>query len=343
VPASNCHAEPHRLRAEAMNIPELSVVIVNYNTSGLLKQCLQSLTSTKGSLALEIIVVDNASNDDSVSICEELFPEVRIIRNDTNVGFGRANNQGISVSNGGFVLLLNSDTTLLHSSLEMMLRPVSQHSTIGVVGCRLLDADGSSQPSCMKFPNLRLVLIQELMLYKLSKRFPRPFFEPPYLDVAKDCDWVFGTAMLIRKKALEASGLFDPNIWMYSEEMELCYRIRGAGWRVLFDPGAKVIHLGEGPKFLKMRGLLYFFKKHFSSPTYFAVYSMVAAGAALRVFLWSVWIALNIVRGRGIGHGIIEARSNWALIVKLLRPLAPFLNGVTGGGKVTQESQTMGK
>lgn len=319
-----------------MNFPDLSVIIVNYNTSSLLKQCLQSLICTKGSLELEIIVVDNASIDDSVNICEELFPEVGVIRNDKNVGFGRANNQGITASKADFVLLLNSDTTMLQSSLVTMLKPMYQHPDIGVVGCRLLNPDGNFQPSCMKFPNLRLLLIQEFMLYKLSKRFPRIFFEPPYLNVAKDCDWVFGTAMLIRKKALDVSGLFDPNIWMYAEEMELCYRIREAGYRVLFDPEAKVIHLGEGswkkrsysPTFLKMKGLLYFVKKHFSSPTYWAVYSMVAAGAALRIFIWAVWIALNIVQGRKIDPGVIEARTNWALLVKLLWPLAPFINGV---------------
>jgi GT2 family glycosyltransferase len=306
-------------------MPSLSIVIVNWNTRDLLQNCLRSLFASPVSFAMEVIVVDNASCDDSVMMCRELFPEVKVVENAENLGFGRANNQGIDCSNAEIALLLNSDTIVPPGALDGMLKAMEDRS-IGMLGCRLLNPDGSFQQSCMRFPSLPLMAIQELMLYKLSQRLPRHFVEPPWQEVPADCDWVFAAAVMIRKNAVKGVGGFDPSIWMYSEEMELCYRLNANGWRIRFDPTIKIFHLGEGswkeasysPTFLKMTGLLYFFRKHHSYRAYLTARWLSLCGATLRLFLWWVWTQLHCADGVSTRRGLAEISSHMVFIKKML-------------------------
>lgn len=272
------------------------MIIVNWNTKQLLKDCLQSIVSVGKNVAMEIIIVDNGSADGSVEMCEEFFPEFHLIKNKTNLGFGYANNQGILASRSELLLLLNSDTLVKPGSIGKMVSRMQIDTSVGVLGCRLINSDGSNQVSCMNFPSLKTVLVERLLLYKLSIKLPKTEIEPPYTLSEIPCDWVLGACMLIRKRALEDVGLFDTNIWMYGEELELCYRIKAAGWKIVFYPDATIVHLGGGSwksksysaTLLKMTGLLYLFKKHYSITTFFMVFILSAAGALLRYFLWAV-------------------------------------------------------
>ena len=300
--------------------PELSVVIVNWNTLEMLKNCLESVLAATSGLPVEVLVVDNASTDGSVEMCEKFFPEVGLIKNGKNLGFGQANNQGILASKANLVLLLNSDTIVFPDSVEKMIKRMREDPSIGVLGCRLIRPDRSYQPSCMNYPSIKRVLVERLLLYKLLPNLPQTAIEPPYILLQIECDWVVGAAMLIRKRAIEIAGLFDPNILMYAEEMELCYRIKAAGWRIVFNPDAKIIHFGGGswseethsPTFLKMIGLLFFFRKHFSIATYFAVFLLTGVGAMLRLFIWTL---LYIYRRNERPRILLEIRSNLTFLV----------------------------
>jgi GT2 family glycosyltransferase len=298
---------------------ELSVIIVNWNTSQLLYNCLQSLASIQKNFSWEIIVIDNGSVDDSVEMCRKFFPDVNLIINKNNMGFGYANNQGISASNSNLVLLLNSDTIVHANSIEEMIRQIQLDTSIGVLGCRLINSDGSFQASCMNFPNLTTVFVERFLLYKLPMKLPQTAMEPPYISSKIPCDWVMGACMLVRKKALDEAGLFDTNIWMYGEEMDLCYRIKKAGWKIIFYPAALIEHLGGGSwkeksysaTLLKMAGLLYFFKKHYSFATFFIVFLLSTVGAFLRYLLWT---GLYIYKK---DEGVLqEMRSNGKFLAK---------------------------
>lgn len=306
--------------------PDLSIIIVNWNTRELLRQCLQSVRDAAGRLSLETVVVDNGSSDGSPAMCRESFPEVRLIENDRNLGFGSANNIGVAASGSDLLLLLNSDTVVLPDALEVMVRRMRENPALGVLGCRLLNADRSHQASCMRFPAIRLLAIQELMLYRLSRRLPRMFLEPPTACALTRCDWVYGAAMLVRREAFVEAGGFDPAIWMYAEEMDLCYRIRAGRWEIAFEPGAQVIHFGEGswksndysPSYLKMVGLLHFYRKHYSRRTCLVARVLVTAGAALRLLGWSGWTLLHAARSEKRRFGLCQARSHLRFIAHSL-------------------------
>jgi GT2 family glycosyltransferase len=224
-----------------------------------------------------------------------MFPHVRLIENKSNLGFGRANNQGVEASAGAFCWLLNSDTVVPSGrTLETMHRRIISDPLIGVVGCRLFNSDGSTQLSCMRFPTPGLLLLQETMLYRFVPRRFRLFVEPPLIAEPRDCDWVFGASMLIRRDLFRALGGFDAQIWMYGEEMELCYRIRCAGFKIIFDPTFGVIHLGEGswlgdaarPILLRHLGLLYFYRKHYGNRWACLAWVAVMIGCGLRCLVW---------------------------------------------------------
>jgi GT2 family glycosyltransferase len=307
-------------------MPQLSIVIVNWNTRDLLRDCLKSIFASPRDFVVEVIVVDNDSNDDSVRMCHETFPAVKVLQNAANLGFGRANNQGIDLCSAEIALLLNSDTIVPSGALEEMLKTMTEDPSIALLGCRLLNADGSFQQSCMRFPSIPLVAIQELMLYKLSSKLPRLFVEPPWKQTPADCDWVYAAAVMIRTSAVKDVGGFDPNIWMYSEEMELCYRLKKQNWRIRIDPAVKIFHLGEGswrktsysPTFLKMTGLLYFFKTHHSYGAYLAAKWLTLCGATLRLFMWGVWTQLHFADSASTRRGLAEISSHFLFIKKML-------------------------
>ena len=227
--------------------PTLSVVVISWNTRELLKNCLESIersTHTWEGASLETYVVDNASSDLSANMVHDDFPWVQLIKNPENVGFARANNQALRASHGKYVMLLNSDTEVLPNALETMIQFMDAHPRAGACGPQLLNGDDSLQTSC--YPMLtparefwRLIFLEPLWhratyaQKRLNQNDPRP------VDVIK------GACFLLRQDALDEVGLLDEQYFMYTEEVDLCYRLAKAGWRIWWTPQAKVKHYGE--------------------------------------------------------------------------------------------------
>ncbi len=257
---------------------ELAVVIVNWNTAAYLERCLNAVYAAQGGLDLEVWVVDNASQDGSVALVRSRFPQVQLIANPENVGFARANNQALRALRAEFALLLNSDAFLQAGSLERMLAAMRAHPECGGLGCRLLNPDGSLQRSCYAFPTLATEVWQTLWLDRLFPRSPvfGKFLMTDWaMDEAREVDVVMGACLLLRRQALEQVGLLDEDYFMYSEEVDLCYRLAQAGWKVRYAPEAEAVHIWGGSSGLvKVESLLrlyrsrvQFFRKHYGAGT----------------------------------------------------------------------------
>jgi N-acetylglucosaminyl-diphospho-decaprenol L-rhamnosyltransferase len=224
--------------------PDISVVVVNYNTGHLLARMFAALDAATASLKMDVIVVDNASSDDSIAILESKFPIVTLIRNATNVGFGRANNQAIPHARGRYVLLLNTDAFVATDTLEKTIAFMAEHPRCGVLGVKLVGEDGSLQPSCRYFPTPWNVFLQRT---GLSWLFPRSRLVD---DMSWDhasvrlCDWVPGCYYLVRSEVVCQVGLFDPRFFLYYEEVDHCRAVKTAGWEVIYYPYTEVMHIG---------------------------------------------------------------------------------------------------
>jgi N-acetylglucosaminyl-diphospho-decaprenol L-rhamnosyltransferase len=212
----------------------LSVIIVSWNVRDLLQRALNSVyASWDDRSELEVIVVDNASHDDSVAMLRTTFPDVHIIANAENRGFTGGNNQGLAAATGEFLLLLNPDTEIVADALPRMVDYIRAHPDVGMVGPQLLNPDGSVQSSRRHFPTLPVLFLESTWLEKL---IPRKLLRHYYAqeqpdDAIQDVDWITGAAMLTRREAFAQVGGMDEGFFMYSEELDWCRRIRGAGWR----------------------------------------------------------------------------------------------------------------
>jgi N-acetylglucosaminyl-diphospho-decaprenol L-rhamnosyltransferase len=204
---------------------DLSIIIVNYNTRDYLARCLESLAGISGMCA-EIIVVDNASNDLSVEMVNARFPEAILIANVENRGFAKANNQAIAVSKGRYLYFLNPDAEVRKGALEAMISHMERHPDIGLAGTRLVNPDGSGQPS-------------------VESRYPGQKHAGKEIAGLKgDIAWVLGASMIARRLAIEHVGGFNEDYFLYGEEQDLCLRLRRAGWAIGYIPDAVVLHWG---------------------------------------------------------------------------------------------------
>ncbi len=232
---------------------DVSVVMVNYNTLGLLRDSLGSLYRKHPNVSFEVWVVDNGSGDGSGQMVRERFPQVNLIQNRTNLGFAKAANKAIRKSRGEYVLLLNPDTSVLPNAIEELVKFMDGHPEAGAAGAKLLYPDGTLQPTCRAFPRYSLLFFGRESL--LTKLFPENRFSRRYLlrdlDYSRiqEVDFVAGAAMIVRRGILDEVGLFDEDFFLFAEDTDLCYRIKKKGWKVYFVPQALIVHhLGASMK-----------------------------------------------------------------------------------------------
>lgn len=223
----------------------LSIIVVSWNTRALLRECLASIAEHLAAVAHEVVVVDNASDDGSPDMVEADFPKVRLLRNEENVGFGRANNQAMRVAGGHWLLLLNSDTLLTDGSVASLLEQVKHQPEVGVAHCRVRYPDGRLQHTAYRFPSLRMALLESFGIYKLlGRRRAGLALLNGYWDhdEERDVDWVAGAFMLLPRVVFEQTSGFDERLFMYGEDFDWCQRISDRGWVIRFFPSAEIIH-----------------------------------------------------------------------------------------------------
>ncbi|MDG4554663.1 MAG: glycosyltransferase family 2 protein [Candidatus Competibacter sp.] len=227
--------------------PAVSVVIVSFNTRELLRECLNALAVEADGVSHEAIVVDNASRDGSADMLAAEFPQIRLIRSEVNLGFAAANNRGFEIAQGRYVALLNSDAFPRPGALRNAVAHMDADPKIGLGGARLVGRDDSWQPAARLFPS---PLNDFLSLSGLSTRFPRSRFfgrvDRSWADPGEpaEVDWVPGAFSIIRRDVLERVGYFDEAFFLYYEEVDLCRRIKAAGYRIGYWPDVTVVHLG---------------------------------------------------------------------------------------------------
>ena len=227
--------------------PDLSVIIVSFNCRSELAACLDSLPAGAAGLAVETLVVDNASRDGAARMVAERFPQVRLVANERNRGFAAANNQGLALASGRCVLFLNPDTVVRPGTLETLVRTLDGDPTIGVCGPQLLNADGTIQPSSRREPTVAALLHQytPLRLLRVFKGAYRRYkMEDFEFGAAADVDVVMGAAFCVPERVLAQVGTLDERFFVYFEEMDFCRRAREAGYRVRFEPAAQITHIG---------------------------------------------------------------------------------------------------
>ncbi len=273
----------------------LSIVIVSWNTREVLSACLASLESELERLApdsVETFVVDNASSDGSPEHIRRRFAWVKLVENDENVGFATANNRAIVESSGEFVLLLNPDTKVMDGAISSLIEFMSSTPDAGAAGSHLLNPDGTLQISSWPAPTLSRELWRLLHLDSV-----RSYAEYPAstwtVDAPQPVDSVQGASMILRRKALEDVGLLDAQYFMYTEEIDLCLRIRNAGWRVYWVPRSRVVHYGgqstqqvASEMFLQLyRSKIVYFRKHQGSLAARAYKAVIFVTALARLSL----------------------------------------------------------
>jgi hypothetical protein len=245
--AARIQARPGR-PAAAVLAPavDLSILIVNYNTQDLLRQCLRSIYDVNPGMSFEVVVVDNASSDRSAEMVKREFPDAVLIRNTRNEGFSVANNIAMKASRGKYVLLLNSDTIVVPGTLGRMVSFLEGNPDVGVAGCRLVRPSGELDFACRRsFPTPMVSLTR---LLRLNRIFPGSRFFGRYnltfLDEKEnyEVDSIVGAFMLARRRVFEEVGGLDEDYFMYGEDVDWCYRIKQARWKVAYLGDSHVVH-----------------------------------------------------------------------------------------------------
>ena len=278
---------------------DLSIVIVNYNTKDITLACVNSLYQFTSGLHLEVIVIDNASSDGSAEMLskfESKHKNFKLIRSATNIGFGAGNNLGAKEAKGEYLLFLNSDTLLVENNLPYCLGQMRKNKDIGVYSCNLVNKDGSHQPSGGFFPDLKNLTAWQLFLDDLP--LVAKLFQSIHPHSSQSSsDWVTGAFMIIPAKLFQEVGGFDEKIFMYVEELELCYRIKKLGKKVVLDSHTSLIHLGgaSGGSHLaitsEIKGMLYFWQKHKPKWQLFLVKLIFWVGSLLRYVIFGIIMA----------------------------------------------------
>lgn len=279
---------------------DLSIVIVNWNTRELLRDCLNSVFLGLGALQAEVIVSDNGSGDGSVEMLRAEFPAVTVIENGENLGFAAGNNVALRRVRGRHVLLLNTDTLVHGDVLPRAVAWLDAHPGVGILGPRVLNTDGTVQPSCSAFPSLRHLAMQTLGLTRVA-RWDRYRMTGWDRTTERRVDVISGAAMFVRRTAMEEVGLLDESFFFYGEETDWCHRFARAGWELVFAPIPEVTHFGGGAvrrlnhrrDVLMTEGTTRLHRKHGGLAAGVACFTILAAHNASRAGMWSLLSLAN--------------------------------------------------
>jgi GT2 family glycosyltransferase len=306
--------------------PDLSVIIVNWNARHVLRDCLDSILRPPRPICLELIVIDNGSADGSSAMLARDFPGIRLIANATNRGFAAANNQGIRLARAPYVLLLNPDTIVLDDALEETLAYARAHPDIAVLGCQVLEHPTIIQRTCFRFPSPLNTL---LWLIGASSRFPRSpilgraTYGPWDRRSERQVDVVSGMFMLVPRRAIDDVGLLDEGYFMFTEEADWCRRFWNAGWRCVFAPVGRILHVDGGGKSTEQasvdahvqmqQSVLRYHRKHLGFLSWMLTKLLFATSSLLRTLCWSLCAAFHL--GRSSPHKARQsaqaARFHW--------------------------------
>jgi len=284
--------------------PLVSVIVVNYNTRDLLRQCLASLEES--TVSREVLVVDNASTDGSAEMVEREFPAVRLTRNLTNEKFARPNNAAMRAARGRLFLLLNSDAALFRGALETLARRLLQDETIGAVGPQLIHPNGAIQRSCRG----RMTLWSHFCdMTALDRLFPRSRLlagsEMTWFDhdSPREVEHLMAAALLVRRETVERVGLLDERLTIYFNDMDWSIRMRRAGWKILYEPQARALHHGgmttrplDGRSEIfreQAQNLFYFYRKYYGPGGLLLFRVLLALGFLARLVFWSLRFLLH--------------------------------------------------
>ena len=295
---------------------DITIVIVNWNTKDLLRDCLESVYKTIRNITFEIIVVDNASRDNSVAMLGEKFPGVRIIENSENRGFGAANNQAFAVMRGRYALLLNTDTVLTENAVHELFAFMENHDDAAMAGGQLLNSDGSSQNSIANFPTvLSLLANTSLLEYLFPRRFPsKRYVHKEPLEVES----VIGACMLVRKKAMDEVGMFDERYFFFFEETDWACQMRSAGWKIYHVPSALIYHLQGQSVGRNVRSRIEFYRSRYKFFNKWKGRSYNAA-VSLVVFIRLIVNWLLTSAGYILTAGVNkEIRDKWVVYSRLI-------------------------
>jgi len=282
----------------------LSVVILSYNTRETTLNCLRSLFKHSPTIGeLEAVVIDNSSSDGSPEAIEEEFPQVKLIRNSRNRGFAAGCNQGIRATDGDVLLLLNSDTLLVDQSLDVMLDFMNRNPDVGIAGGAMIEPNGKPQPSCQPFPSYQNILFSKKSLLTTIGGFKHKFDEYRRVpDAVTDVDAVAGGFLFTRREVLHDVGLLDERFFFYVEDLDFAKRVSQKGWRVVYVPQVKAIHMGgestsKNPAkcyWWHHKSLLKYFTKHHRKN--WPMNAAVGAGLTGHFLLW--WLFEHLPSSR---------------------------------------------
>lgn len=284
--------------------PDVSVIIVSWNVSALLRACLTSIYAGLGSLRAEVIVVDSASSDDTVSMIQRDFPQVTLLAQTENIGFTRGNNIGFHAASGRYLFLLNPDTELIGDVVPQMIAYMDTHPQVGIVGPHTLNTDGSYQSTRRRFPTPMLAFFESTWLQPFAPKtlLEQFYFSAESATATLEVDWVQGSALLARRELYDTIGGLDEGFVMYSEELDWCRRAKATGWKVMYLGNAYLIHHGgKSSEQVTARKHIHFQQ---SKLRYFRKHHGRGIAGLLRVFLLGNYlgqIALESVKSM-VGH-----------------------------------------
>ncbi|MBI1807852.1 MAG: glycosyltransferase family 2 protein [Ignavibacteria bacterium] len=308
--------------------PDLSVIIVNYNTRGLLRNCLESLFKNGEEIYYEVIIVDNDSSDGSREMITRDFPTARLICNSENSGFAKANNVGLEAATAEFILLLNSDTVITAGNLSSSISYMHTQPDVGILGSKVLNPDGTIQQSARDFPTLWTLFLETFFLYKIlphSGLFRNPWITDT--DKEQDVDVVKGAYFLTRRKLIDEIGALDERFFLYSEEQDWCLRAKRSGWRVVYLPSIATYHHDGGsssihrnsPKYYLFDSEFKYFQKHFGSASAVAARLLMFIGVVSRLLLWLPSGVIHNVAHNHSARAWDKVRYYWFAVLHLLK------------------------